>query len=291
MPKARWWMAGLALAVGIVGTGATSAPAPEKSLIGVKLGSDYLAVLRGMRGGPSEVLTVAVPTAAPQGVPGAPGDPSGGFPGAPGGYPGAPGGYPGAPGGYPGAPGGYPGAPGGYPGAPGGYPGAPGGYPGAPGGYPGAPGGYPGGAGGGYPGSPGLPTLPGAGGGYPGAPGGQQGAGQSPEFSSAIMWIYKKGRVRMDFLMNEDGRVAQISCSAPLGTRYPYAKTRKGITLGSTYASVIQKYGFPEKTRILPGYNYRFTEAYYTKGYHAAFTFDNHQAKNQVVRITVALAD
>ena len=65
-------------------------------------------------------------------------------------------------------------------------------------------------------------------------------------------------------------------------------KTSRGIRLGSNYAAVVSKYGFPERTRKIPGG--RFDESYYTRNYHCAFTEDTLGA-NRVVRITVTLAD
>lgn len=251
---------------------------PERALLGIRLGRPFLEVIRKF-GQPSEVQTVAL--AVPQEQLPALGGTAGGA-----GYPGAPG-LEGAPSGYPGAPGATPfggGSPfGGVPtlppagsgfGAPGGYPGgAPmGGYPGAPGGYPGAPG------------------LEGAPGGYPGAPG-ATGAATGPEYSNAILWIYKRPNgVRLEFLINEDGRVAQISVAAPAGKTFPNSKTSRNVALGSTLNKVMESYGYPERHRMLPGL--RFYEVYYTKNHHAAFTLDTTDKTGmKVVRITIALAD
>jgi hypothetical protein len=143
-----------------------------------------------------------------------------------------------------------------------------------------------GGAGGG--GFPGL-MGPNMGGGDAGFPGGAGGGVNMPEYSNAILWIYKRPQnVRLEFLINEDGRVAQISAAAPAGTPYTGARTAKGVTLGSSLNRVMAAYGYPERHRMLPGN--RFYEAYYTRNHHAAFTFDTE--KNfQCVRITIALAD
>ena len=167
----------------------------------------------------------------------------------------------------------------GYPGA-GGFPGAPGGA----GGYPGAPGGFPGGEfGPGGPGAPGAFGAPGAGG------------PAMPEYSNAILWIYKlKNDARLEFLINEDGRIAQISLAAPadksttVSKGLAGAKTSKNISLGSNLTRVMDAYGYPERHRILPGL--RFYEVYYSKNYHAAFTFDT-QKSMRCVRITIARAD
>lgn len=260
---------------------------PERALLGVRLGRPFLEVIRKF-GQPSEVQTVAL--AVPQeqlpalgGATGAPG-----MEGMPGGYPGGMGAYPGGAAPFGG------GSPfGGVPTLPpaGGAPGM-----GAPGF--GAPGGYPGGMGmPGYPGAPGAPGgfggFPGAGpegsAGYPGAPGAAGATG--PEYSNAILWIYKRPNgVRLEFLINEDGRVAQISVAAPAGKTFPNSKTARNVALGSTLNKVMESYGYPERHRMLPGL--RFYEVYYTKNHHAAFTLDTTDKTGmKVVRITIALAD
>ncbi len=266
---------------------------PERELLRVRLGRPMLEVVRRF-GAPSEVQTVALVNPAEQ-LPAL-----GGAAGAMGGPEGAMGGYPGMSGAM-GSPPGYPGAPGAIGGA--GAFGMPGAIPSLP------PGSAPGG---GYPGL-GAPAMPGAmapGAGYPGMPGGIPGEGafgaegaglpgagqQLPEFSTAVLWIYKrndvkggKDTVRLEFLINEDGRVAQIAVAAPAGKSYPGVKTSKGVALNSSYQKVLEAYGFPEKTRLLPGF--RFMEAYYTKNYHAAFTFDMQKPNMPCVRLTIALAD
>lgn len=160
------------------------------------------------------------------------------------------------------------------------------GSPGYPGGGPfgGYPGGYPGG--GSYPG--GVSNFPptGSGGEVVGQP--QQG----PEYSNAVLWVYRRpGNLRLEFLINEDGRVAQISAAAPtdkpLKSTPAALRTARGVTLGSTYAQVLGAYGNPERYRILPGG--RFHELYFTKNYHVAFTLDRKTMR--VARITIALAD
>jgi len=303
-----FWLAPLA-AVGVALAGDPAAHAqarrvtPERTLLGISLGRDQLEVIRRF-GRPSKVQTVALSTPSEQ-LPGLGG--GGGMAGEGGSF-GAPGmgmgpGMPGGGGGYPGmgmSPGGSFGAPGvGAPGfgAPGG--GSPYGG-GSPGGSFGAPplGAAPGMAGGGG----GVPSLaPGNegsfGAGMPGMPGSPGGAGGAniPEYSTAILWIYERPNdVRLEFLINEDGRVAQISAAAPAGRQYPGAQTARGVRLGSDFVRVMESYGNPERHRLLPGL--RFYETYYTKNYHAAFTFDTNPrdpARDgmKVVRITIALAD
>jgi hypothetical protein len=124
-------------------------------------------------------------------------------------------------------------------------------------------------------------------------------APSGPESSAALLWVYKKpNNVRLEFLINEDGRVAQISVASPvknvtrtvasLHSQIP-VRTAKNVTLGSSYATVVNKYGFPERTRVSQGG--RFDEAYYTRDYHAAFSFDAGSPGRKVVRITITLAD
>ncbi len=287
---------------------------PERKLLNVSLGRQFLDILRRF-GQPTEVQTVALSAAGEQ-LPGVGGGAGGeaGMPGMPG-MGGMMGGYPGVGGGMgPGGPMGMGAGPAGYPGlggmGAGSSPGAPFGG-GGPFGGAGASAGVGAGAGGPLPpppgfggagSSPGAPGgMPGMGG-YPGMPGmgGEGGAGMAggpamPEYSNAILWVYKrKDDARIEFLINEDGRVAQISLAAPattaarVGASLPGSKTSKGITLGSNLTRVMDAYGYPERHRMLPGL--RFYEVYYSKNYHAAFTFDT-QRNMRCVRVTIALAD
>lgn len=269
---------GLVVPSGSVQAQGRRAVEPEHQLLGVRLGRPFLEVIRTF-GTPTEIQTVAL--AAPTDV--IP-DLEGGGGGAPGmggmgmGMPGAPGMGMGMPG-MSGSGGGNRPFGGGSP-----FGGSPMGAPGM-GGIPVLP---PAGGGNG-PGGPGMGMgMPGA----PGAPGSDAGAGgqQLPEYSNAILWIYadSKTNVRKEFLINEDGRVAQISVAAPAGKVVPRSATARGISLNSDFGRVMEQYGNPERHRMLPGF--RFYEAYYSKNYHAAFTFDTSN-KMKVVRITIALAD
>jgi hypothetical protein len=266
---------------------------PERKLLGINLGRDQLDVIRRF-GRPSKVQTVALAVQS-ESLPGLGGGGGGAEgSGAAGGYPGGAFGPPGGGGlagpGSLGPPPGFGGG-GGYPGGGGGM----GGYPGGGGGIPMLPpggGGYPGG-GGGYPGGGGFGGYPGGAEGAPGL-GGAAGGQNLPEYSNAILWIYELANdVRLEFLINEDGRVAQISVAAPAGKTFPGAKTTRGITLGTDFTKVIEAYGNPERHRLLPGL--RFYETYFTKNYHAAFTFDtnpkNKKDEMKVVRITIALSE
>ncbi len=308
---------------------------PERELVGIKLGRSFLDVT-GMYGQPDEIHTVSVLTTPGQ-APGAgafgAGAGDAGIPGFAGGgmfgggdtpMMGGPSGAPGmmGSGGSGGMFGGGPMAMGGR-GAPGmmgsggsgglfggGGPMAMGG--GRRGGFMGAPGGSAMGGGPGAlpPGDAGaFPGMMGSGGGGMFGPGGggmfgggDSGAGMGatpagPEYSSALLWVYKRSNARLEFLINEDGRVAQSSVASPADKvitsvysrrgKMP-VRTARGITLGSRYGDVVSKYNFPERTRQIPGG--RFIESYYTRDYHAAFTTDALKGL-KVVRITVTLAD
>jgi hypothetical protein len=103
-----------------------------------------------------------------------------------------------------------------------------------------------------------------------------QGVGNGAE------WIYNRpGGTTLAFIINEDGRVAQISVSS--SKPFPAARTAKGVSLGTDYKHVLITYGWPQ-TQLIGGY---YSESYYTKSDHASFTF----VKGKLVRITIALAD
>jgi hypothetical protein len=303
-----------ALAVWSLGLLAAGTAHAERTLLGITVGRSYRTVL-AKYGNPDRTDAVYLATGtAPQlgaqygGVGGFGSQP--GFPGA--GGPGldnsgAAGGFPGAPGGSPyGAPtsGGFPGSAGAFSG---GAPGGPGGFPGA-GGPPILPGAGPGGFSGAEPGeNPG--GFPGAPGGFGGPAGGFGGPAsgfggqnqQQPSQGNAAMWTYRRqGGVTMEFLINEDGLVAQISVS---GRTYP-TSTSKGIRLGSGYSQVLTKYGFPDSHRIMAlgqsgvqqaamPYSSvvksggQVQQVTYSSKHNAAFTLLN----NKVVRMTVALAE
>ena len=160
------------------------------------------------------------------------------------------------------------GAPGGRGGAPGGPPGAggPGGGPplggaaepefdrsligdpfndpffqAAPGRVPGAAGGQSSRGGG----PPGLGGPPGAGG--PPAGGGRGagavGGGQNAQDVVYTRWIYEVRNSKYAFVMDKFNRVVQIEA---IGLRNSQAKTRRGITFGSSFASVIKAYNAPD---------------------------------------------
>jgi len=110
------------------------------------------------------------------------------------------------------------------------------------------------------------------------------GAGATPGVlvGNGAEWIYRRpGGVTMAYIINEDGRVAQISVSS--AKPFPTARTSKGVSLGTDLKHVLGVYGWPP-FQYVGGY---LVEAYYTKNHHASFTF----VKGKLVRITIALAD
>jgi hypothetical protein len=150
-------------------------------------------------------------------------------------------------------------------------------------------------------GFPGGPAGSGGFGGFGGASGGFGGGTQQPSVGNAALWTYRRqGGVTLEFLINEDGLVAEISLS---GRTFP-ASTGRGIHLGSGYSQLLTTYGFPDSHRILSinqtgvqptamPYSSvvksggQATQVTYTTKHNVAFTLLN----NQVVRMTVALAE
>lgn len=234
----------------------------ETTIAGITVGKSWDHVLK-LYGQPNRILTslqagVAVTTTMP-GMPGI----SGMAPGV-----GMPGMMPGmmrgsTPGAVPGMPGMMgPGAPG-MPGA--GVPAS--GMPGMMG--PGMPGmmgpGMPGMMGSGMPGMMGSGMGPMPGMRMMGSPMGPQGGvfplpsiggvgGTAPQMQTQVeqappnkvVWVYDLPggitlRVTMDIV---DGRVVEVNVS---GNKWAKATTRKGITLGDSYAKVLQAYGWPEE--------------------------------------------
>lgn len=212
------------------------AAGPERSLAGIAIFAPGSSVTKKF-GNPNQILVggVAPPPFSPAGASGGPGG-GGGYPGAqgstPGGYPGASsssGGFPGAGGGgFPGAGGGgYPGGggrgeeTGSLPGFPGG--GSAGGFPG--GGFPGAQSGFPGGA--------------------SGFPGG--GAATVAPVKPPVTLVYNRANGgSLEFTISPDKRVVQIR---ETGYQGAYGTVR-GIKLGTSYAAVVARYGYPENTDI-----------------------------------------
>jgi hypothetical protein len=136
-----------------------------------------------------------------------------------------------------------------------------------------------------------LPPLqPNNGGGAPvpafGMGGQNQNAGPeqpttTTDSNGEVTLVYKKGNgVTYEFLLSTSGSVIQITA---LGYGGANAKTTRGIAFGSSYTSVLGKYGYPETQTVTNG----VTVIDYSKRAHVAFELLN----NQVIGIVVAAVD
>jgi len=96
--------------------------------------------------------------------------------------------------------------------------------------------------------------------------------------TSQTMLIYVKKGSTYSFIINDKGRVVQIGSIAE---RDAATKTRKGITLGSTYGEVLKVYGYPEMHEF-QGSTIMLLK--YLKKQHVAFQLFNQK----VVGITIA---
>ncbi len=99
-----------------------------------------------------------------------------------------------------------------------------------------------------FPGSPSGSAEEGyPGGGVGGAAGPFGNTTSSLARSQEVTWIYDRpGRISYEFLIGADGRVIQIKVIG-YGGKGATVRTTRGIGLGSTYAQVQQKYGYPEQ--------------------------------------------
>jgi hypothetical protein len=94
------------------------------------------------------------------------------------------------------------------------------------------------------------------------------------------LYVYQKPNgVILEFLATADGRVIQIEVLGYKGS----AKTERGITLGSSYSTVIDKYGYPESLDASNG----VTTMKYLDKQHVSFQLH----ENKVVGITVAAVE
>lgn len=60
-------------------------------------------------------------------------------------------------------------------------------------------------------------------------------------------WVYNRGGSKYGFIIDKNGRVVQIEA---IGLQNPKVRTRKGVGFGSTFATIIKKYGNPEGYEI-----------------------------------------
>ena len=89
--------------------------------------------------------------------------------------------------------------------------------------------------------------------------------------------------VTYEFVLSPNGRVLSIIVTAYHGN----VRTARGITLGSTYAQVVQKYGYPEDHSLdHTGFNDVLTTSYINRD-HVAFRF----VHNRVASIIVSAAE
>lgn len=270
-PWRRVLVTAAALSLLAISGGAAHAAGAERSLAGISIFSPGSEVTRKF-GNPSRILVGGV----------APGDVNAGGTGS---GPGGQGGASGSPSPYPGGASSTP-----YPGsssstrAGGGLlPGFPGvstnqsslsGYPGAGGGFAGQ-GGYPGQGGGGYPGS--------SGGEFPGAPGGAStgdpNAVAAPVKEPVTLIYDRQNGGSLEFTISPDKRVVQIRETGYSGA---YG-TARGTRLGTSYAAVVGRYGYPGNTTITgPIINIDYKDTL-----HCGFQFLNQK----LVAIIVAAPD
>jgi hypothetical protein len=139
----------------------------------------------------------------------------------------------------------------------------------------------------GYSGFPGMSGPPGGGGSFPGAAnfggnnafGGGGAGNQGNMTAQGVQWSYNRSNgTLVEFWIDADGRVVQITVT---GSSYP-VRTRKGVTLGTPYRTVLRAYGFPE-THSIGANNY--VDIRYERNEQAQFAFLN----GKCVRITIAL--
>ena len=116
--------------------------------------------------------------------------------------------------------------------------------PSGPGGFPGQRGpgqGAPTGAPGGFPGAPGSSNNPGGGGGLP------SGGGGAAERVQYTRWVYNRDNSKYGFIIDKTGHVVQIEA---IGMTNPKVTTKRGITFGSSFASIIKAYSNPDGYEI-----------------------------------------
>lgn len=87
------------------------------------------------------------------------------------------------------------------------------------------------------------PAGMGNGGNAGGAGGGGGVSGGSSSEAQYTRWIYNRQGVKYGFILDKYNRVVQ--CEA-IGLTSGKAKTRRGVTFGTTFATIIKKYGAPD---------------------------------------------
>jgi hypothetical protein len=73
------------------------------------------------------------------------------------------------------------------------------------------------------------------------------GAAGTNTTTSFTRWVYNRNGSKYGFILDKFNRVIQIEA---MGLTNARVKTKKGLTFGSTFASVIRRYGAPEAYEI-----------------------------------------
>lgn len=81
----------------------------------------------------------------------------------------------------------------------------------------------------------------------PGAPGGGGAAAGSGNKVIYTRWVYKRNNSRYAFVLDKFNRVLQIEA---IGLKNSSVKTRRGITFGSSFASIIKAYNAPDSYEV-----------------------------------------
>jgi hypothetical protein len=89
-------------------------------------------------------------------------------------------------------------------------------------------------------------------GGFPGAPGGGRGgapniAGGQADRVTFTRWVYLRKGTQFAFVIDRMGRVLQVEA---IGMKNQNVRTRRGVSFGNTFATIIQRYGTPDGYEI-----------------------------------------
>ncbi|MES1228173.1 MAG: hypothetical protein ABUL72_05840, partial [Armatimonadota bacterium] len=87
---------------------------------------------------------------------------------------------------------------------------------------------------------------PATGGGGPAAGGGGGGGGAAAPSGTATYtrWVYNKDNSKYAFVLDQNNRIIQIEA---LGIRNSKIRTKKGVTFGSSFAQIMNRYNIPEQ--------------------------------------------
>ncbi len=121
------------------------------------------------------------------------------------------------------------------------------------------------------------------GGGSAGGGAGSIGGSGSGSPVTYTRWIYKRNNSRYAFVLDKFNRVIQIEA---IGLRNSSVKTRRGITFGSSFSSIIKAYGAPDAYEI----NGDTVVVRYLVRDHVAFRLSRLDAKKPQVVTGVVVA-